>query len=138
MTIHRGCIALANRITSKAVRRLSSHRGALVNLIDQRPADDVVRALREVVSHTFEEMHSEEQHEEVLRRIRHRIGSILPAFNDLLDEIEIEPIAEVSRLNEGASTNAPETDSVDDGSTNSSSMGDKPVLRASRRSSCTS
>ncbi len=69
-----------------------------VNLIEERPADDVVRTLRDVVSDTFEEMFSEEQHEEVLRRIRRRIGAVLPPLNDLLIAIEIEPIAELAQI----------------------------------------
>ncbi len=65
----------------------------LLSMFDERPGDGLVEALRSIISDTFEEMHNEEQHEEVLRCIRQRIGSILPDYNDLLAEIEIEPIA---------------------------------------------
>jgi hypothetical protein len=67
---------------------------SLVKLLDPCPADELVRTLRHVISDTFSEMHDEEQHEQVLSRIRDRIWDTLPAFNDLLFEIEIEPIAE--------------------------------------------
>lgn len=83
----------------------------LVDLVDGRPADEVVRVLREVVSNTFEEMHGIGQQEAVLRRIRHRIGSLLPAFNDLLAKIEIEPIADLSLLSESAAKNSSGADS---------------------------
>jgi hypothetical protein len=97
----------------------------LASLIDQRPADEVVRALREVVTNTFEEMHNEEQHEEVLRRIRQSIGSVLPAFNDLLIQIEIEPIADPSLLKDSELDD--EIDAVDDhSSTDSNSVGSTP------------
>lgn len=72
----------------------------LFNMIEHRPADDVIRTLRQVVSDTFEEMYDEDQHEEVLRRIRRRIASHLSAFNDLLVSIEIEPIADLKWLDE--------------------------------------
>ena len=72
---------------------VKSHR--LADLIDARPADELVRTLREVVSDTFEEMHSDDQNEKVLLQIRQRIWAVLPAFNDMLFQIEIEPIAAV-------------------------------------------
>ncbi|HAH48882.1 hypothetical protein [Gimesia sp.] len=70
----------------------------LVNLIEQRPADEVIRALRDTVSYTFEEMYNEEQHEEALRQIRMRIGKVLPPLNELLVSIEIEPIADTTLI----------------------------------------
>lgn len=97
----------------------------LANMFDHRPADEVVRVLREVVSCTFEEMHNEEQHEEVLRRIRQRIGTTLPAFNDLLVEIEIEPIADPSLLKEPESADEIEEEG-DHSSTDSNSVGSTP------------
>nr|WP_095740353.1 hypothetical protein [Rhodopirellula sp. SM50] len=42
---------------------------------------------------TFSEMHSEDQHLAVLHQIRNKIWEILPAFNEYLTAIEIEPIA---------------------------------------------
>lgn len=65
----------------------------LLSIVDEIPGDGLVETLRAIVSDTFSEMHNEEQHEEVLRHIRERIGAILPAYNELLAEIEIEPIA---------------------------------------------
>lgn len=67
---------------------------SLLKLLDPFPADQLVRTLREVVSDTFSEMHNEEQYEETLTGIRDRIWDTLPPFNILLEEIEIEPIAE--------------------------------------------
>jgi hypothetical protein len=66
----------------------------LLKLIEYAPADPLVRTLREVVSDTFAEMHDEDQHEETLKRIRERIWEVLPPFNTVLDDIEIERIAE--------------------------------------------
>ncbi len=70
----------------------------LASLIEQRPADGVVRTLRDIISDTFEEMFSEEQHEDALRRIRRRIAAVLPPLNDILISIEIEPIAESEQI----------------------------------------
>lgn len=57
------------------------------------PGDNVVCALRKIVSDTFSEMHTEEDHERVLREIRNQIADVLPPLNELLEAIEIEPIA---------------------------------------------
>lgn len=74
----------------------------LLNLLETFPADAVVTTLRKVVSDTFSEMHNEEDHENVLRGIREQIAAVLPPFNELLESIEIEPIA-VPRTDDSAS-----------------------------------
>ena len=58
----------------------------------------MIRALRDLVSYTFDEMYNEEQHEEALRQIRMRIGEVLPPLNELLVSIEIEPIADITLI----------------------------------------
>jgi hypothetical protein len=86
------CLA---RLSDLQVRvKYEGKRQRLASLIHHRPANDSIRSLRDIVSDTFEEMHSDEQHEEVLRRIRNRILAVLPNLNDLLVSIEIEPIAD--------------------------------------------
>jgi hypothetical protein len=85
---------------------------SLVKLLDPFPADELVRTLRNVISDTFSEMHDEEQHEQVLKRIRNRIWDTLPAFNDLLYEIEIEPIAERPATEDAEEENAAPSSSV--------------------------
>lgn len=66
---------------------------SLFNLLEPDPGDSLIRATREIVTLTFSEMHSEEQYEEVLLRIRNNIWDVLPAFNEYLVAIEAEPIA---------------------------------------------
>jgi hypothetical protein len=66
---------------------------SLMRLADPPPADGLIRALREIVSNTFAEMHDENQHEQVLTGIRQKIWDVLPAYNELLMNIDIEPIA---------------------------------------------
>lgn len=53
----------------------------------------MIKVLRDTVSDTFSELYDEDQHEAVLLSIRERIWEVLPQFNDILDEIEVEPIA---------------------------------------------
>lgn len=43
---------------------------------------------------TFVEAHDERQHRAILRRIRKQIHAVLPTYNDCLESIEVEPIAE--------------------------------------------
>jgi len=66
---------------------------SLFNLLEPDPADVLIRTAREIVSLTFSEMHSEDQHEAVLRQIRNNIWDVLPAYNEYLTAIEVEPIA---------------------------------------------
>jgi hypothetical protein len=68
-------------------------RQSLFPLIQPDPADTLIRTAREIVTATFSEMHSEEQHEAVLLRIRNSIWDILPQFNKYLIPIDVEPIA---------------------------------------------
>ncbi len=65
----------------------------LLKLLEPVAADPLIRTVREIISMTFSEMFSEEQHEAVLRRIRDQIWEVLPPFNEYLISIEVEPIA---------------------------------------------
>lgn len=69
----------------------------LLVAIDHFPADALIRTLRDVVSDTFSEMHDEDQHSEVLTRIRGRINDVLAPYNSLLEAMEIEPVACLDR-----------------------------------------
>ena len=66
---------------------------SLFPLLQPDPADTLIRTAREIVTATFSEMHSEEQHEAVLLQIRNTIWDILPPFNKYLVPIDVEPIA---------------------------------------------
>lgn len=68
-------------------RKRSLHR-----LIEKWPGDELVKMLRDVVSETFSEIYDEQQAEDTLRRIRSKIWRCLPAYNDLLIDIEVEPM----------------------------------------------
>jgi hypothetical protein len=68
-------------------------RQALFPLLQPDSADTLIRTAREIVTATFSEMHSEEQHEAVLLQIRNSIWDILPPFNKYLVPIDVEPIA---------------------------------------------
>lgn len=65
---------------------------SLLRLVQQAPADDLVRTLRAVLSDTFAEAYDEDQHADLLRRIRERIIDVLPPYNQQLFEIEVELI----------------------------------------------
>ena len=71
-------------------------RRRLLDLVGNDDGTELVKALRSVVSDTFEEAHNEDQLMAILRRIRERIQKTLPAFNACLESIEIEPIAGTS------------------------------------------
>ena len=86
---------------------------SLLKLLDPYPGDSLVRTLRAIVTDTFTETHNEDQCEEILRRIRDRVWDTLPAFNELLEEIEIEPIADRLIQNESEDEgSSAETDST--------------------------
>ncbi len=58
-----------------------------------REATSLIIAARHVLSFTFNEAHDEDQYMEILLKIRTMIHQVLPAFNECLVAIEIEPIA---------------------------------------------
>ena len=68
---------------------------SLRNLVETYPADVLVRTLRALVSDSFAEMHAEQEHRAVLNDMRSKVWAVLPAYNGLLREIEVEPIAEL-------------------------------------------
>jgi len=81
---------------AKDLRLRVSYEGkkhALFTLLQPDPADALIRTAREIVTATFSEMHSEEQHQAVILQIRNSIWDVLPAFNTYLIPIEVEPIA---------------------------------------------
>lgn len=77
---------LQRSVTSKGRR----HR--LLNLVEHHPADPLLRAMRQIVSATFAEVHNEEQHEDLLREIRLQAFEALRRLNKQLLTIEVEPI----------------------------------------------
>lgn len=77
------------RIKVKYEKRMRS----LFNLLEPDQGDELICTTRNIVTLTFSEMHSEEQHEKVLLEIRKSIWDVLPAYNEYLVAIEVEPIA---------------------------------------------
>ena len=65
----------------------------LLTLIEATPADDVIVALRKVVTLTFEEVFDYRAHTKVLFDVRRLIAAALVPCNPLLEEIELEPVA---------------------------------------------
>jgi len=66
-------------------RKRSLHR-----LTEKWPGDSLVKTLRDVVSETFSEIYDEQQAEETLLRIRSKVWEVLPTYNELLIDIEVE------------------------------------------------
>lgn len=80
-------------VRSKDLRIRVKYEGkkqSFFKLLDATGGDQIVRTIRAVVSDSFSEAHDEDQHEEILNVIRPRIWKILPDFNEVLDEINIE------------------------------------------------
>jgi hypothetical protein len=72
------------------------HEGKAVRLLDllsHWPADQLVVALRRILTMTFGEVYEGEQHLETLHEIRRLVAEVLVPYNHLLEELEIEPIA---------------------------------------------
>ncbi len=70
----------------------SGRRAALRDLIASTPADAALRALRQVLSLTFEEATTPAQHDRLLEEIRFVAAKALAPCNELLEAIEIEPV----------------------------------------------
>ncbi len=116
----RGIVFLFSLVRSADLSIKVQYQGkthSLLKLLDPFPADPLIRTLRAVVSDTFSEMHNEEQCGETLKRIRDRIWDRLPPFNALLEEIEIEPIAERLHRDTAESSSGDEVSSADDHAT---------------------
>jgi len=65
----------------------------LLTLIQTTPADEVIVALRKVVTLTFEEVFDYRAYAKVLFDVRRLIAAALVPCNPLLEEIEVEPVA---------------------------------------------
>ena len=72
----------------------------LLEVAQHEDGTPLLTTLRSVITDTFNEAHDEDQHMEILHRIRSKIWSMLPAFNACLESIEIEPIARQSQSSE--------------------------------------
>ena len=75
-------------------------RQSFFKLLGALGADHIIKTIRAVVSDTFVEAHDEEQHEEILSRIRQRIWQVLPDCNDVLDEINVERMPAIAARDE--------------------------------------
>lgn len=83
-------------VESKHLRiqvKYEGKRQSLFKLLGALHGDEVICTIRQIVTDTFTEAHDEDQHNAILETIRHRIWNVLPQFNDLLDECEVERIA---------------------------------------------
>jgi hypothetical protein len=93
--------AFAKRVDLRLTVKYEGKSRQLLNLLEVFPADPLVTTLRIIVTDTFAEMHNEAEHENALRGIRERIAAVLPPFNELLESIEVEPIAVPQRAKFG-------------------------------------
>lgn len=85
---------LARRKDLDIAVKVNGKRRRLLDLAEHEDATALITTLRSVVTDTFEEAHSEDQHSAILKRIRRKIHDVLPPFNACLESIEVEPIAE--------------------------------------------
>ena len=69
----------------------------LLTLIQTTPADDVIVALRKVVTLTFEEVFDYRAYAKLLFDVRRLIAAALVPCNPLLEEIEVAPVAAPQR-----------------------------------------
>lgn len=74
--------------------KVNGKRRRLLDLAEHDDGTALITTLRAVVTDTFREAHDEDQHAAVLQLIRLRIHAVLPAVNECLQAMEIEPIAE--------------------------------------------
>ena len=65
---------------------------SLHRLVEKWPGEELVTTLRDVLTETFSEIYDEEQAEEALLRIRSKIWKVLPVFNEVLIDIDAEPM----------------------------------------------
>ena len=72
--------------------KFEGKRRSLYRLLNKWPGDELVSTLRDVITETFSEIYDEEQAVDTLRRIRSKIWEVLPKYNDVLIDIEIEPM----------------------------------------------
>jgi hypothetical protein len=72
--------------------KIDGKKVSFLKEVGHEDATQLIMALRLIVSNTFEEAHSERQHEAILRRIRARIWQVLPPLNMCLQSIEVEPM----------------------------------------------
>jgi hypothetical protein len=77
------------------------HEGKAVRLLDllpHWPGDQLVVALRRILTITFCEMYEGQQYQETLYEIRRLVAEVLVPYNDLLEQLEIEPIAKPTKV----------------------------------------
>lgn len=79
---------------------------ALRGVIPHLPADAAIQALRRVLSLTFEEATTPTQHDRILEDVRFVAAEALAPCNELLEAIEVEPVAvpTVRRFIDGVDT----------------------------------
>jgi hypothetical protein len=69
----------------------------LLNSLEHWPADDLIVALRRILTVTFSEMYTADQHLDALYEVRHLVANVLLPYNELLEAIEVEPIAQPTK-----------------------------------------
>lgn len=73
--------------------KIGGKRRRLLDVAENQDGTPLLLALRSVITDTFDEAHDEDQHMAILQTIRSKIQTVLPAFNNCLDQMEIERIA---------------------------------------------
>ncbi len=69
----------------------------LLQLLQHWPADELIITLRRILSMTFSEMYTGNQYCDTLYEIRHLASDVLLPYNELLEAIEVEPIAKPTK-----------------------------------------
>lgn len=80
----------------------------LLQLLPNWPGDELIIALRRILSMTHSEMYSGDQYFDMLYELRHLVSSVLLPYNELLEAIEVEPIAKPTKLKPNRSEKAAE------------------------------
>ena len=73
--------------------KVEGKRRRLLDVAENQDGTPLLLALRSVVTDTFDEAHDEDQHMAILQKIRSKIQTVLPAFNNCLESMEVERIA---------------------------------------------
>lgn len=95
---HSAQVFLYMIVSAKELRRHVSVEGnrrreSLAELFDHLPADPVVTALRQVLSMTFQEATTPNQHDRIIEDIRYVAATALVPCNVFVERMEIEPAA---------------------------------------------
>ena len=87
-------------VRSKDLRvrvKFEGKRQSFFKLLEATPGDQIIRAIRLVVTATFKEAHDEDQHEAILEMIRNQIWDAIGGCNDIFKELNVEPMPQAAK-----------------------------------------